>query len=211
MKVSIAMPVSYPSLNPMGTQALAIAASTGGPQALLALFAQIKGGLNGVPIFITQHMPASFTALLAEQLSKAGGRVCAEAKGGEAVIPGNAYLAPGDYHMVAERNAAGKVILRLNQDPPENFCRPAADPMLRSLSRVYGSHLAVAVLTGMGQDGLEGAREAVRQGGAVIAQDAASCVVYGMPKAVADQRLCKAIMPLSEMGQYLIEQIDGRR
>lgn len=197
------------ALNPMGTRALAIAASTGGPQALLSLFVQLKGSLTSVPIFVTQHMPPLFTAVLAQHLAETGARPCIEVKGGEKVQAGHAYLAPGDYHMLVEKQA-GDIVLRITQDPPEHFCRPAADPMLRSLSGVYGPQLAVAILTGMGQDGLEGAREVVSRGGGVIAQDEASSVVYGMPKAVAEQRLCKAVLPLFEMGAYLIGQIDGR-
>lgn len=197
------------SLQQAGIQALAIASSTGGPQALMKLFAQLKGSLSGLPIFITQHMPATFTTILAEHISRAGERDCTEAKNGEDVRPGHVYLAPGDYHMVAER-AGDKVILKTNQNPPENFCRPAADPMLRSLSDVYGSHLLVLVLTGMGQDGLEGAKVVVKNGGHVIAQNEASCVVYGMPKAVVDNNLCRAVLPLDEIAPYLAKQLGGR-
>lgn len=197
------------ALVPSGARALAIASSTGGPQALTNLFAQLKGKLQNIPIFITQHMPPTFTTILAEHIAKAGDRICVEAQDRMPVVAGQAYLAPGDYHMVAEKDAAGNVFLRINQDAPENFCRPAADPMLRSLSRVYGTHLAVAVLTGMGQDGMEGAKVVVQNGGGVVAQDEKSCVVYGMPKAVVENRLCKAVLPLSELGGYLIQQIDG--
>lgn len=206
----IMLPIGAP-LNPMGIKALAIASSTGGPQALMTLFGQIKGQLQGIPIFITQHMPPTFTTILADHLGKAGSRHCIEARGGETAAPGYAYLAPGNYHMVAEKNANGVTVLRINQEPPENFCRPAADPMLRSLSSIYGNHLAVLVLTGMGQDGMEGAKEVVKQGGSVIAQDEASCVVYGMPKAVVENKLCKAVLPLPDIGGYLIAQIDGKR
>lgn len=194
-----------------GVRAFAIASSTGGPQALMTLFGNLKGSLKNVPIFITQHMPPTFTKLLAEHLSKAGDRSCKEAVDGEPVVAGQIYIAPGDYHMVAERKDANTVILRLNQEPPENFCRPAADPMLRSLSKVYGQHLAVLVLTGMGHDGMEGCKEVVRNGGGVVAQDQATSVVYGMPKAVADHKLCKAILPLQDIAPYLIRQIDGKR
>lgn len=196
-------------LHRIGVKALAIASSTGGPQALMTLFEHLKGHLAGIPIFITQHMPATFTTILAEHIAKAGARPCAEAKNGDAVEPGKAYLAPGDYHMVAEKSGLN-VVLKINRDAPENFCRPAADPMLRSLSAIYGKHLAVVVLTGMGQDGMEGSKVVVAAGGSVIAQDEASSVVYGMPKAVAEQKLCRAILPLSEIGRYLITQIEGR-
>ena len=121
-------------------RALAIASSTGGPQALMNVFGQISGRISSVPIFITQHMPPTFTAILAEHLSKAGKRNVAEAKNGMVVNPGQAYVAPGDYHMLAEAQGTN-ISLRITQDPPENFCRPAADPMLRSLSAIYGKNL----------------------------------------------------------------------
>ena len=197
-------------LHVSGVKALAIASSTGGPQALMVLFESIRGHLKNIPIFITQHMPPTFTTILAEHLSKTAVRNCIEVKGGEISAAGNVYLAPGDFHMVAEKNTNGQVVLGVNQDPPENFCRPAADPMLRSLSKIYGRNLAVVVLTGMGQDGMLGAKVVVENGGSVIAQDEESCVVYGMPKAVVENKLCRAVLPLTEIGHYLIQQIEGR-
>lgn len=197
-------------LNVTGVKALAIASSTGGPQALMTLFDSLKGRLLNIPIFITQHMPATFTTILAEHLTKSSGRPCYEAKGGEVPVAGSVYLAAGDFHMIAEKDSSGQVVLRINQEPQENFCRPAADPMLRSLSAIYGNKLVVVVLTGMGQDGMKGCQTVVANGGSVIAQDEASCVVYGMPKAVVENKLCKAILPLAEIGRYLITQIEGR-
>jgi two-component system chemotaxis response regulator CheB len=190
-------------------RALAIASSTGGPQALMSLFEQLKGALTHIPIFITQHMPPTFTRILADHLSKAGERVCIEPKGGEVVAAGITYIAPGDYHMVIEAQG-NNMVIRINQDPQENYCRPAADPMLRSLSKIYGKHLQVLVLTGMGQDGLEGSKIVVEKGGSVIAQDEATCVVYGMPKAVVENQLCQAVLPLPQIGQYLMRNIVGR-
>ncbi|MBY0407708.1 MAG: response regulator, partial [Rickettsiales bacterium] len=120
-------------LNPMGFHALAIASSTGGPQALMQFFGALKGRLNSLPIYITQHMPPTFTTILAEQLGKASGKPAQEGKDGVEVQPGQIYIAPGDYHMVAERQDK-RVVIRTNQNAPENFCRPAADPMLRALA-----------------------------------------------------------------------------
>jgi len=197
-------------LNPMGLHALAIASSTGGPQALMQFFGQVKGQLMGVPIFITQHMPPTFTTILAEQIGKVCGHAAKEGANGEEVKNGTIYIAPGDYHMIVEKQD-GKVMIRTNQQPAENFCRPAADPMLRALSQVYGSHLVVVVMTGMGQDGMEGAKEVVAKGGSVISQDEASCVVYGMPRAVAEQGLCKVVLPLAELAPFVVSQIEGRR
>jgi two-component system chemotaxis response regulator CheB len=201
--------ISDEPLASVGIKALAIASSTGGPQALLTLFEQLQGRLTNIPIFITQHMPPTFTAILADHISKAGKRTVTEAKDGDIAIPGHAYVAPGDYHMVMQQES-GKTVIHTNQAPQENFCRPAADPMLRSLSAIYGKHLLVTVLTGMGQDGLEGAKLVVKNGGHVIAQDEASCVVYGMPKAVAENKLCRAVLPLPEIGRFLIQNIEGR-
>ena len=189
-----------------GFKALAIASSTGGPKALQELFIGLKDKFAHVPIFITQHMPPTFTTLLAENIAKYSGMPCAEAKDGEEVKAGHIYLAPGDFHMVANIRD-GKVITTLNQKAPENFCRPAADPMLRSLSDAYKERLFAVVLTGMGQDGMLGAKEVVDKGGFVIAQDEETSVVYGMPKAVADQGLCKAILPLGEIAPYLIKTV----
>lgn len=208
-----AAPVALPpgaALNPDGVRALAIASSTGGPQALMQLFVQLRGRLKGIPIFITQHMPPTFTTILAEHISREGERQCYEATDGMKVQPGCAYLARGDYHMVAEKDGEA-VTIRINQDPQENFCRPSADPMLRSLSNIYGKNLAVAVLTGMGQDGMEGCKVVVKEGGNVIAQDEATCVVYGMPKAVIENKLAKAVLPLPDMGGFLIRQVEGGR
>lgn len=198
-------------LNPMGIHALAIASSTGGPQALTTVMTGLKGSLKNIPIFITQHMPAMFTTILAEQLSGISGRPVHEAKDGMVVQPGSVYLAPGDFHMEPIREGAAQIIIKLNQNPPENFCRPAADPMLRALSGIYGSHLLTVVLTGMGSDGCEGAKEVVNRGGSVIAQNEASCVVYGMPRAVVEAGICKSVLPLSDIPAFLVTQIDGRR
>ncbi len=215
----MAMPVKTPALPPVvksteslrsvGIKALAIASSTGGPQALMSVFEQIQGMLTDIPIFITQHMPPTFTAIMSDHLSKAGKRPTAEGKEGEIALAGHAYVAPGDYHMVMTQEQ-GKVMIHVNQDAQENFCRPAADPMLRSLSAIYGKQLLVLVLTGMGQDGMEGSKVVVRNGGHVIAQDEATCVVYGMPKAIAENQLCRAVLPLPEIGKFLIQNIGGR-
>ena len=124
---------------------------------------------------------------------------CIEGKDGEIVKEGHIYLAPGNYHMVLEAFGAGSVI-RLNQDPPENFCRPSVDPMLRSLAEIYGPGLLTIILTGMGSDGQKGAQVAVEAGGSVIAQDEATSVVWGMPGAVATSGLCSAVLPLKEIG-----------
>ncbi|MDJ0944090.1 MAG: chemotaxis response regulator protein-glutamate methylesterase [Kiloniellales bacterium] len=181
--------------------ALAIGSSTGGPQALF----KVLGGFAPPPpqpIFITQHMPPTFTTLLAEHIGRQTGLACHEPDDGEAVVGGRVYLAPGDRHMLVE-SGTGSAVIRLSDGPQENFCRPAVDPMLRSLAEVYGSRLLVAILTGMGTDGREGGRSVVEAGGAVIAQDEESSVVWGMPGAVATAGLCSAVLPLAEIAPYI--------
>lgn len=180
---------------------IAIGSSTGGPQALLRLF-EALGSEVRQPVLITQHMPPTFTTLLAEHISRASRMLCTEGRDGEPIVAGRAYIAPGDHHMTAEVRDGRKVI-GINQKPPENFCRPAVDPMLRSLGNVFGARLLVIILTGMGSDGRKGAAEVVAAGGTVIAQDEATSVVWGMPGAVATAGLCSAVLPLHEIGPYV--------
>ncbi len=180
---------------------IAIGSSTGGPQALFEVLAHLKGGVTQ-PILITQHMPATFTTILAEHISRQCGIVCAEAKEGEPIVGGRAYVAPGDNHMLVV-NRGASLVLTLTKDPPENFCRPAVDPMLRSIVRAYGRKVLAIILTGMGQDGLRGCQEVTAAGGVVIGQDEATSVVWGMPGAVAQAGVCSAILPLKEIGPYI--------
>jgi two-component system chemotaxis response regulator CheB len=182
-------------------EAIAIGSSTGGPQALFEVLKTLSPTIRQ-PVFITQHMPATFTKILAEHIHTRTGWECGEGVDGEIVRGGRIYLAPGDNHMVVVKEGNTRKI-RLNQDEPENFCRPAVDPMLRSLVKAYGSKLTVAILTGMGHDGREGGRHVVEAGGQIIAQDEASSVVWGMPGAVAEAGLCTALLPLVEIGPKL--------
>jgi two-component system chemotaxis response regulator CheB len=185
-------------------KALALAASTGGPQALLELFAHLHDTTLRVPIFITQHMPVTFTAIFAENLHKASTMPCGEAVHGAAVEAGHIYVAPGDHHMrVARHN--GQVQLLLNQDPPEHFCRPAADPMIRSLIEIYGDALLLCVLSGMGEDGLDGARKLAAAGGQILVQERESCAVWGMPKVVSEAGLGHHSLSLVDMSRYIRE------
>ena len=180
---------------------IAVGSSTGGPNALFKLFGDLGEHVHQ-PILITQHMPATFTSLLAGHISRASSMPCNEAEDGETIVPGRIYLAPGDYHMIAESGDSGKV-LRLTKSEPENYCRPSADPMLRSLAALYGPRLLVIILTGMGYDGHKGAEAVVAAGGSVIAQDEDSSVVWGMPGAVATAGLCSAVLPLSDIAPYV--------
>lgn len=178
---------------------LAVASSTGGPNALADLLKGIPSDYP-LPTLITQHMPPLFTSLLAERLSRDTGHECVEGKHGMAVRPGCVYIAPGDFHMTVGTDE-GKPFLRLNQQPPENYCRPAADVMLRSIAGLYGASTLAVVLTGMGEDGRRGC-EAVRAiGGRVIAQDEASSVVWGMPGAVVHAGLANWVLPLAGIAE----------
>jgi len=183
---------------------IAIGSSTGGPQALFSVLGTMRAGTVRQPILITQHMPATFTTILAEHITRVSGWEAAEGKDGEVIKGGRVYVAPGDFHMVVEVKGADKV-LRLNKNPPENFCRPAVDPMLRSVSAAYGKRVVVCILTGMGSDGCKGSQTVVSAGGTVIAQDEASSVVWGMPGAVAGAGVCSAILPLPEIAPWIIK------
>ena len=176
---------------------LCFGSSTGGPQALLAVFAKLPPNLP-VPVLVTQHMPPTFTAILAKRLGQTANRPAHEAVDGQKIVANEIYLAPGGRHMAVERRGTD-VVARLLDTPPENFCKPAVDPMLRSVARVWGGQVLMVMLTGMGQDGLAGSTQVVQSGGRVIAQDEASSVVWGMPGAVARAGLCEAILPLGDI------------
>jgi two-component system chemotaxis response regulator CheB len=185
----------------MPARLLAIGSSTGGPRALLTLV-QGLGDTLSVPVVLTQHMPRSFTPLLAEHISRLGGLPCVEAQHGEVLRAGRIYLAPGDRHLVVER-AAGGLAAQLSDESPENFCRPSVDPMLRSAAAACDGRVLVAMLTGMGHDGLAGTRRVIDAGGTAVAQDEATSVVWGMPGAVAQAGLCAAVLPLPEIAGKL--------
>ena len=201
-RASAPQPIVLRAASPEPFDVLAIGSSTGGPQALFQLLANIRGVVSR-PIFITQHMPATFTTILAEHISRSTGWPAAEGIDGETVRSDRVYVAPGDFHMLAAVAPGGEKIIKLSKAPAENFCRPAVDPMLRSLAQVYGRRLLTVILTGMGHDGLRGG-EAVREaGGTMVAQDEATSVVWGMPGAVATAGLCSAVLPLAELAPYI--------
>ncbi|WP_313103476.1 chemotaxis response regulator protein-glutamate methylesterase [Brevundimonas sp.] len=186
---------------PVRPQVVAIGGSTGAPPALMSLFADLKGELEQA-VLLTQHMPPTFTAMLAEQLERAGGRPAAEARDGEPILPGRIYVAPGGWHMTVGRSGQVPVI-RLNQEPPEHFCRPSVDPMLRSAAAVYGPGLLAVILTGMGSDGAEGCRAVAEAGGRFVVQDEATSVVWGMPGAAARTGLAEAALPLNQIAPWV--------
>ncbi len=198
------------SLRPMARikpDIIAIGSSTGGPQALFKVLKGI-GADAKQPIIITQHMPPTFTTILAEHIEKACGRPTSEATDGMVIEPGKIYVAPGDFHMQVESKAVSKV-LRLNQDPPENFCRPAVDPMMRSVVQSYGKNVLAVILTGMGSDGKNGCEGVVAAGGIVLVQDEQTSVVWGMPGAAAKAGVCSAVMPVDAIGPEIARVASG--
>ena len=181
---------------------LAIGSSTGGPQALFKALKPLAGHLK-VPLIITQHMPPTFTKMLAKHITDNTGVQVAEAEDGMKLEPGKGILAQGGFHMVLEQTPSG-VVVRLNDGPMGNFCKPAVDPMLRSAFKIFGKKMAVAILTGMGSDGEKACRELVEGGTYLVAQDRETSVVWGMPGAVAMAGLCHAIKPIDEIGAHLV-------
>lgn len=202
-----------PSLRPVSSvtpRILVIGSSTGGPQALKRVFDAIGPALKSVPVLITQHMPATFTTILAEHLGRGSGLVSKEGEDGELLQPGTVYVAPGGFHMALKKTAEGCAI-RIYDGPDVNFCKPAVDPMFDSVAPIYGPAALAVVLTGMGQDGAAGATRIADAGGTVIAQDEATSVVWGMPGATAAAGACAAIMPLNDIGDKIVTLMRGSR
>jgi len=189
---------------------LVVGSSTGGPQALNAIVAQIGAVIDRAPVLITQHMPPTFTAILAEHLARVAKRPVREAQDGEEVNAGTIYLAPGGRHMtVARRN--GIAAVSLDDGPLVNFCKPAVDPLFKSAAEVWGNWVLGLVLTGMGSDGLRGAQAIAAAGGCILAQDEPSSVVWGMPGQVAHAGLCSALLPLDDIASRLNRLFAGER
>lgn len=189
-------------------EVIAIGCSTGGPQALTTLLRQLRPESVRQPVLITQHMPPTFTTILAEHLTRLAGWSCREAVDGDPLVARQILVAPGDRHMIVEAGRGGANV-RLSVDPPENFCRPSVDPMLRSVAAVFGARSLAVILTGMGSDGCEGARTVVAAGGTLIAQDEATSVVWGMPGAVATAGLCSAVLPMNELAPAIAKYAGG--
>jgi two-component system, chemotaxis family, protein-glutamate methylesterase/glutaminase len=192
-------------------RALLIGSSTGGPQALNSLVGQIGITMERAPVLITQHMPPTFTTVLAEHLTRVSGRSVREAEHDEPVVAGGVYLAPGGRHMRVKRGRDGLPTIALGDDPPINFCKPSVDPMLSAGAEVWGASGLALILTGMGADGTRGAADIAAAGGSVIAQDEASSVVWGMPRSVARAGLCSAVLPLSEIAAKINRLFAGDR
>jgi chemotaxis protein methyltransferase CheR len=188
---------------------VAIGVSTGGPNALAAIVPRFPADLP-VPIVVVQHMPPLFTRLLAERLTNLGPVPFVEATAGLKLEAGKGYIAPGDWHMTLQREGDA-VQIALNQEPPENSCRPAVDVLYRSVADTYGPHTLAVVLTGMGSDGQRGAETIRTHGGRVLAQDEATSVVWGMPGAVVKAGLADGVLPLDDIALGIVRSVrEGR-
>lgn len=186
-----------------------IGVSTGGPEALAHVLPVLPAEFP-VPILIAQHMPPIFTAMLAGRLSEKSAIPVRECRSGEALSPGVAWIAPGDFHMEV-RHESGSVRLRTHQGPRENSCRPAVDVLFRSVATLFGAHSLAVVLTGMGQDGLKGCEALAAKGARILAQDEASSIVWGMPGFVARAGLAEKVLPLDQIGAEIVRRVPVRR
>ncbi len=180
---------------------MVIACSTGGPKALGELLPQLPAQL-GAGVVIVQHMPAGFTASLANRLDAASLLNVVEATGGELVAPGTALLAPGGSHLRLDPTR----LARLSDDAPVGGLKPRADFTIVDAAKVCGSRMVLVVLTGMGRDGLEGAKAVKAAGGRVLVEAESTCAVYGMPRAIAEAGLADEILPLDELAAAIVRE-----
>ncbi|MFQ5461872.1 MAG: chemotaxis response regulator protein-glutamate methylesterase [Phycisphaerae bacterium] len=184
---------------------VALGISTGGPQALATMMPQLPGDL-ATPLLIVQHMPPMFTKSLADSLNAKCALTVVEGEQGQVVEPGCAIVAPGGKQMKVTKDGS-RVIVRITDDPPENSCRPSVDYLFRSVANTYGGAALAVIMTGMGDDGALGCRLLKRRGAGIIAQDEASCVVYGMPRAPAQEGLADAVLPLDRIAGQIVRMV----
>ncbi len=188
---------------------LAIGASTGGPQALSLLLSRLSPHLDDLPVLIVLHMPPDFTDVVSGHIERATGRPTRAARNGEKIRPGEIYFAPGDRHLKVAKLDNTPLLLHCDS-PPENFCRPAVNVLFRSVAQVYGPSALAVVLTGMGSDGLDGARALAEAGSTIIAQDKSTSVVWGMPGAIVQNGLASAILPIDTMASQIAALLHRR-
>jgi len=190
-------------------QVIGIGVSTGGPSALELLLPRLPQGFPA-PVLIVQHMPKLFTSALAERLNRCCALPVTLAYDGAEVTPGTIWLAPGDSHMELTVTS-GRMRIALNQDAPEQHCRPSVNPLFRSLARTLRNRALGVIMTGMGADGLEGSRAIVDAGGAVLAQDESSSAVWGMPGRVVAAGLAAAVLPIASLADAIIQRTSRPR
>jgi two-component system chemotaxis response regulator CheB len=202
--------------SPSRFEVVGIGVSTGGPNALLEVIPRLPADFP-VPVLLVQHMPPLFTASLAEHLNQRSKLSVREARNGEPILPGSVLIAPGGMHMVLRRYSDGDsgektTVVGLNENPPENSCRPSVDVLFRSLAAQYEGHMLAVIMTGMGNDGCEGVRAMKRRGCLCLSQTEATCVVYGMPLAVDEAGLSDEQVPLDRLADritYLVKKSRG--
>ncbi len=194
-----------------GEKIVAIASSTGGPRALEQVIPRLPADLKA-PVVVVQHMPAGFTASLAQRLNVQSQLIVTEAKEGDILQPGHVYLAPGNYHMEITSKNTGSIcheVVSLNQKPRELGIRPCANVLFRSLIPIYGANIIATVLTGMGSDGADGVEGIKNAGGRAIAEDERTCVVYGMPKAIVQRDLADSVVPLEKISSEIVRMVNN--
>lgn len=187
---------------------VAIGISTGGPDALTQVLSALPGNFPA-PIVVTQHMPPVFTQLFAQRLDSKSRLRVVEAKNGELLEPGKVLIAPGDYHMRLVKKGTGAAVA-LDQGPQENYCRPAVDPMFRSVPECYAGNALAVIMTGMGADGHRGAEHIIHAGGSLIVQDEATSVVWGMPGAAVHAGLPCEVLPLGKLAEAIVARTTSR-
>jgi len=178
-------------------QIIALGISTGGPKALTEMVPQLPPNLPA-PLLIVQHMPPVFTKSLADDLNNRTPLAVREAVDGQLIQAGEVWIAPGGRQMKVQRQD-DRVVLRITDDPPENSCRPSVDYLFRSVAEVYGGRAVGVIMTGMGNDGSVGCRRLKHCGARIIAQDAATCVVFGMPREVVESGIADTVAPLGQI------------
>ena len=194
---------SHPVPGDFDPQILVIAASTGGPNAVATVIAGLQRDFP-LPVLVTQHMPPIFTTMFAQRLAREGSLPCEEARDGEILQGGRVYVAPGDRHLtVAGHGLVRMPTVQVTDDPPEHHCRPAADPMFRSVAQAFPNGVLAVVLTGMGEDGRRGCEVIATAGGRIIVQDEASSVVWGMPGSVVAAGVPCSIIPLQSISAHI--------
>lgn len=185
---------------------IVIGASTGGPQALPIVLKGLVPAIEEAPVVIVLHIPPEFTEVIASHIERVTGLPAHAARQGEEVMKGNIYISPGHLHL-GMRRCGESIAVALSDDPPENFCKPSVDVLFRTAAECYGEQVIGIVLTGMGSDGLAGSRAIVAAGGMVIAQDAASSTVWGMPRSVVNEGLAHAVLPVDVIGPTICSLI----
>jgi two-component system, chemotaxis family, protein-glutamate methylesterase/glutaminase len=189
-------------------QIVAIGTSTGGPRALQEVLTRLPGNLP-CGIVIVQHMPPGFTKSLSDRLNSLCALTVKEAENNDAVTPGRVLIAPGNYHLVLDRQN-GKTLVKLNQDPPIGGHRPSVDPMMESVAALYGSRATGVILTGMGHDGSRGMKAIKNHHGFTIAEDQTTTVVYGMPKSAIELGVIDKIVPLPGVAAEIVRHLQSK-